>query len=151
MLNQMMDNFMVTYRVKNTPVTADSMKGTIQLMLDEVNETVEEVIDTEGKPLETINVPALAKEMADVIYVTAQRMRRMGFDVDAILTETHRSNMTKTVALADAKAELDIARERYPSASIVEGTRDAVLRCTDTGKVIKPTCYTPANITKEMI
>ncbi|MEJ2043648.1 MAG: hypothetical protein P8X74_03870 [Reinekea sp.] len=37
-----------------------------------------------------------AKEIHDVIYVACNTAIRMGLDVDAILSEVHRSNMTKS-------------------------------------------------------
>lgn len=143
-LNKMMDEFSSCYRIKQAEPTAKEILDAAGLIQDEVNELKDEV-DV------VINLPNVAKEFADVIYVAAQRMRRMGFDVDAIMAEVHRSNMSKTVPLGEIESELINARQRYPDAYIQEGQRYAVLRCAATNKVIKPTTYSTANITDEML
>lgn len=157
-LNKMTDEFMCVYGVERTEITSKELCSADDLMTEEMVEFEEEFmpfdIDTFGNTLlsdEVINKANVAKEMADIVYVTIQRMRRMGMDVDAILNEVHRSNLSKRVMLADKDMELNIARARYPNADItysVDGM--CVIRDRLTGKVIKPTHYSPAVITEEM-
>lgn len=147
MLNIMMDEFSFAYRVKPMEMTHESLDKTWDLIDDELSELQQEYFG--GKP---VNKKDAAKEMLDIIYITAQRLRSYGVDVDAGLAEVHRSNMSKTVPLRDAEAALIEARKRYGMAYIEEGQRYVVLRCASTGKVIKPEAhYSPANITDEIM
>lgn len=75
----------------------------------------------------------------------------LGYNWQEILKEVHRSNMSKTIPRDQAEHELIIARGRYPSAYIVEGQQDCILKCGETNKVIKPTCYSPAVIKVEWL
>ena len=52
-----------------------------------------EVSDELGKP--EINIYALAKEIADLLYVTYGLGLAFGLDMDAVFAEVHRSNMSK--------------------------------------------------------
>ncbi len=45
-----------------------------------------------------------AKELADLVYGAYGAAWRFGIDLDVVLAEVHRSNMTKTPAPGDAKA-----------------------------------------------
>ena len=156
-LNKQMDQFMDTYGVERTGITAQDCFDAFVLVADEVNEFTEEFMEADGADVtlfadDCIDKANVAKEMADIIYVTAQRMRRMGMDVDAIMEEVHRSNMSKRVASDMVDMELNEARNRYPNA-VAQRIEDGihVLRDPDTGKVIKPMCYSAANITPEMV
>jgi len=82
---------------------------------------------------------------------TISYMEILGYKWQPILEEVHRSNMSKTIPYSQAEHELKIARERYPNAYIVEGQRDCILKCADTNKVIKPTCYSAAVIKEEWL
>lgn len=86
-----------------------------------------------------------------LIYSVIFYMKTLGYHWQTILEEVHRSNMSKTVPYSQAEHELKAARERYPNAYIVEGQRDCILKCADTNKVIKPTCYSAAIIKGEWI
>lgn len=62
------------------------------LIREEVNETEDELAaihDCKGE------LHKLAKELTDILYVTAQRMVTLGLPVDALLREVQRSNMSK--------------------------------------------------------
>lgn len=142
--NKMMDSFMDTYGVERTDITAVDCAGAYQLVADELDELYDEFNGLDDKDVDKANV---AKEMADIIYVTAQRMRRMGMDVDAIMGEVHRSNMSKRVASDRIDTELNVARQRYPQAIAVNvGGGCHVIRDPITGKVVKPECYSPADL-----
>jgi phosphoribosyl-ATP pyrophosphohydrolase len=151
-MNKMFDEFMFTYRIKPLVMHMPNLGASAKLIDDELNELIDELSYEDGtpKPIEEVDKSAAIKEMADIIYITAQRMRAMGVDVDAVMAEVHRSNMSKTVPLKDADKELEIARQRYPNVYKEEGQRYVVLRCADTGKVVKPSCYSPAVISEEM-
>lgn len=41
------------------------------------------------------SLPRLAKELADLVYVTYGAARTFGIPLDAVIAEVHRSNMTK--------------------------------------------------------
>lgn len=139
----MMDEFCSVYRVKAAPVTKKELESTADLLFEEANELLEEA----NKPV--INTEDSGFELVDSIYVAAQRLRRMGFDVDGMLAAKHASNMSKTVSRAHAAYELQVARERYPEAYIDEGQNYCVLRDAATNKVIKPTSYTKAKAKQE--
>ncbi|MGL5323570.1 MAG: hypothetical protein ACRC91_02415 [Aeromonas sp.] len=148
--NKMMDSFMDTYGVERTDITAMDCANAYDLIDDELTEFEEEFREScFGYLLNdgVIDQANVAKEMADIIYVTAQRMRRMGMDVDAIMEEVHRSNMSKRVASDRIDTELNIARHRYPNAIAVKVDGGChVIRDPDTGKVVKPECYSPAEL-----
>ena len=145
MLNYVADEFISTYRMRQVEHDREQFVATLALMAEELAELQAEV--------EADNFDKLAAfgEALDMIYVTAQRLRNMGFDVDAGLLEVHRSNLTKTVPLSAAKVQLELARERYPDAYVEESQNYAVIRCGVTGKVIKPTTYTQKHLTNDMV
>lgn len=146
--NAPMDEFMMAYLIKSVPLNLDNAKTMLGLIDDEAAELSDEVT------ILRTDYPAIVKEAIDTIYIAAQQLRRMGVDVDACFKEVHRSNMSKAIPLDGSVSlsdELEIARKRYPKAGVVEGQRVAVLVCGDTGKVIKPTIYSKAVITDEMI
>lgn len=160
-LNEMMDSFMNVYGVERTAITGEDCYGAFQLACDELVEFSDEFItgikengtgDVVLFEDDCINKANVVKEMADIIYVTAQRMRRMGMDVDAVMNEVHRSNMSKMVGSDFIDQELELARERYPDA-ISQLVEDGVhvIRDPNTGKIVKPLCYSAAVITPEMI
>ena len=146
------------YGVGHIEPTRENLLKAGELMSEELREFYQElfhgvVIDVKlSGPVENINLHNVAKEMTDGRYITGERMTAFGFDVPALDAEVHRSNMSKTVPAHHVDFELDAAQERYPNIRATVG-RDgyAVLRCGDTGKVVKPTTTSPANITDRMI
>ena len=144
-LNTMMNEFNGLYSLKQLPIS-DKQSEMVQLIEEELIELKEEIGVTEPENY--------IKEAIDIIYVTAQQLRMHGVDIDAALNEVHRSNMSKRIiadSIEDAKVELYRAQDRYPNAAITL-THDCQLTLCDlgTGKIIKPTTYSPAVITKEM-
>ncbi len=149
MLNNIMDDFNASYMIKDKRLCTANIKTMEGLITDEVHELAGEV-HVPG----FCNAPNAVKEAIDIIYIAAQQLRLMGVDVDAALAEVHRSNMSKALPLDGSvklSDELEIARRRYPQAGIKEGQRKAVLMCGETNKVIKPTTYSKAVITPQMI
>lgn len=94
---------------------------------------------------------AINKNVVALVNSVISYMKFLGYNWQEILKEVHRSNMSKTIKRDQDEHELIIARGRYPSAFIVEGQHDCILKCADTNKVIKPTCYSPAVIKAEWI
>lgn len=146
------------YNVGTAEPTHDNVRNAAQLILDEVIELYEELFEGVHVNLELgmakkqIDVAAVAKEMTDIRYITGERATMFRFDVPALDREVHRSNMSKRVSRHNVVDELRTALERYPHAT--DETFDCesfVIRCGLTGKVIKPTTYSPANITSEML
>lgn len=156
--NKMFDEFNNQYSVGCVEPTHANLEKALSLVLDEVKEAYEELygfvsIDIETRNPKEVNIPAIAKEFEDIRYMPGERMRHFGWDVDAIEGETHGSNMSKKV-LPETKAhELSTAAKRYPHVYAEKSTVGDfyVLRCGKTGKVVKPSTYTPAVITDEMI
>ncbi len=54
----------------------------------------EELYETEVE-LDNMRLPELAKELTDILYVTAQQMAVLGLPIDALLREVQRSNLSK--------------------------------------------------------
>lgn len=145
MLNKMFDQFNAMYGLGVCEVNADELHKAYRLIDDEVMELNQELMCRD--PHNAV------KEMADIAYIALERMRYMGVDLDSVMTELHRSNMSKTVHPKRTREELKKAQVRYPNSHWVSpvGIFGNVLKCKDTGKVIKPTTYSPAIITDEMI
>lgn len=148
MLNEMMNGFNSTYRVRQTAIDCRALARAHRLAADEMKELADEFVMIEDDELNKVNA---VKEMADVIYIMGQQMAQMGIDIEAVLNEVHRSNMSKVVQHHNVQEELAEARKRYPDAYVDEAQRYCVLRCSVTKKVIKPMRYSPAVITKEML
>jgi predicted HAD superfamily Cof-like phosphohydrolase len=154
------------YGLTRKQLTHEKALNTAKLIMQEVVEFVEEfyemsAIETDmvggidfvlGNKIEKPNLNNAFKELEDVRYITGQQMTELGGDVSAIGDEVHRSNMSKSISAGDVVREIEIARARYPSA--IDTTQDCevfVLKCSETGKVIKPTIYSAAVITDAMI
>lgn len=157
-LNEMMDEFMDKYSVGSVEPSVENFSNLEHLLDEEHKEIREEIYADGGKSeamisSEQFNVANATKECLDAIYVASQRLRRMGIDVDAGMVELHRSNMSKIVPLDKADEEADKARPRYPAVYVDKrpGLDYAVLRCGETGKVVKPTDYTQAVISESII
>jgi predicted HAD superfamily Cof-like phosphohydrolase len=67
----------------------------------------------------------MADAIADIIYVTLGTAEALGLDAEPFFNEVHRSNMTKV----------------WP---------DGTVRKSETGKVLKPDTYSPADIRAEL-
>lgn len=63
----------------------------VDLRLDLIDEEVLEVKDA----IDNFDLVNLAKELADLIYVVNGFAVELGIDLDAVVTEVHRSNMSK--------------------------------------------------------
>ena len=154
------------YMLKNKELTHEQAVITGKLILDEVHEFLNEFfdnvtidVDADGyclvlvdREIENPNLNNAFKELEDIRYITGQQMTELGGDVAAIGNEVHQSNVSKQVDALYVAKELEVALERYPDA--VDVTLDSetfVINCQKTGKVIKPTTYSPAVITDEMI
>ena len=118
-LEQMVLQFNHTYRVPTSSVPrlpdAHEASRIYTLITEELQETKAE--------LDNQKLPELAKELTDILYVTAQQMAVLGLPIDALLREVQRSNMSK----------LDVDGE-------------PIFR--HDGKVLKGPNYSPANTIK---
>lgn len=62
------------------------------LISEEFTELIDELVEAEFVE----NTEKIAKEAADLVYVIYGMALEFGIDLDAVLAEVHRSNMTKT-------------------------------------------------------
>lgn len=157
-LNKMFDEFNELYGLETKELTHASAMKTAQLIADELQEFIEEfyegvevLISCTGTP-KKIDNPDKAnagKELGDIRYITGQRATEYGYKIFDIDQEVHRSNMSKAIS-GDIELHLEIARERYPHAHCFIAGNKHVMKCTKTGKVIKPATYSPAVITPDM-
>ncbi len=145
-LNKAFQDFENMYGLEPVKPETNRLLAAKRLIEDEVSEFEDEI--TAAPHLKN-----LAKEMTDIIYITGERMTNFGFDVDALFAEVHRSNMSKRVHIAEATFELAIAKQRYPRAYLVQldAVDYVVIKDAETSKVIKPTSYSAAMITPEML
>lgn len=92
-LSTMVQQFNYTYKVEESEVprlpTEDEKNRIYKMIFEELQETNEE-FDIVPQDLAKI-----AKELTDILYVTAQQMEVLGLPVDALLREVHKSNMSK--------------------------------------------------------
>lgn len=139
-LNEMFGEFNKTYGYEPMEFNSLNLKKAVKLISDEVVETL---IESDAEELDK---PAGAKELTDILYITMQQMSAMGLDIHACLNEVHRSNLSKTVDSEHAHEYLLEVQERYPNAFTTMVNGRVVLRCADTSKVIKPSCYTAADM-----
>lgn len=118
-LEQMVRQFNNTYGVKESSIprlpTPEEADRIYNMVWEELQETNDE--------LDARDLVKLAKELTDILYVTAQQMAVLGLPIDALLREVQRSNMSK----------LD---------------RDGKPIYREDGKVLKGPDYSPANIIK---
>ena len=144
-LNKIFDEFNNLYGIKTKDIQHDQ-ESMCSLIDDEFSEMLDETISRQ------VNHHDFVKEAIDLVYITCQQLRERGVNLDSALGEVHRSNMSKSVEASNVVEQLEIARERYPHA--MDTTNDCevfVLKCEKTGKVIRPTTYSPTVITNEMI
>lgn len=95
-LEQLVRQFNDTYNVETSdkprlPTKEEALR-IMRLIKEEADET-----DTELATIYTggTELHKLAKELTDILYVTAQQMVTIGLPVDALLREVQRSNMSK--------------------------------------------------------
>lgn len=105
-------------------------------------------IYTRTKPL-AINAPCMGISALSHLLIYILAITKKYGDIEEMYNEVHKSNMSKLVPLNQADKEVSLARERYPDALIRPVTdTHVVISCHKTGKVIKPTCYTPADMSR---
>ena len=143
-LNKIFDQFNEMYGLETKPLNSN-LFGMSRLIREELNEFWFEVNGD-------VNEANVVKEALDVVYITLQQLRERGVDLDAGLAELHRSNTSKTVSSESVGDELGVALLRYPDAKWVQlSDGRCVVGCQESGKVIKPTTYSPAVITPAII
>lgn len=95
-LEQLVRQFNETYNVETSDKprlpTKEEILRIMRLIQEEVDETEDELADVFNGGTE---LHKLAKELTDILYVTAQQMVTIGLPVDALLREVQRSNMSK--------------------------------------------------------
>lgn len=153
MLNKMFDEFNDTYQVERKELNLANVEKAHQLIKDEVIELGAEV--ETAKITGKLDSAAAVKEAIDTIYITAQKLREVGVNVDASLAEVHRSNMSKVLTTDSVHAlnnELSVAVERYRDAELIPVDGGYVMYSKSQQKVIKPTktYYSEARITPDV-
>ena len=166
-LNKMFDEFNEMANIEPSYYTSTFCFRREMLTMEETLETLDEVCeyydftlirkpgqrgeivlnDFKLKPV--IDIVQYLKESGDKIYMQCQGMREMKMDIDGILQELHRSNMTKRIDLYDNKLailELEKARERYPDVQLLPHGDYYTLYCPTNQKLVKPSdqVYSPA-------
>jgi len=152
-LNKTFDQFNDLYGIETKEID-HNLQGVLQIVGSEYDEMTEEICELPTGDMCLLNPHNFVKEGLDVIYAMAQQLRERGVDLDAGLAELHRSNMSKRLRGFDSKLhekELQEAKKRYPKAKIEVTNHGFVMKCEETDKVIKPTTYSTAKITDEMI
>lgn len=139
-LNEMFAEFNDTYGYSPIEFNSVNLKKAVKLISDEVVETL---IESDANILDKASA---AKELTDILYMTMQQMSAFGLDIQECLKEVHRSNLSKKIPKGQAKYYIEEVRPKYPNAYATIVNESIVLRCGDTGKVIKPSCYSPANM-----
>ncbi|MEW6006527.1 MAG: MazG nucleotide pyrophosphohydrolase domain-containing protein [Stygiobacter sp.] len=104
-------------KVNDNPVIPDNdlIKLRINLIREEVAE-FENELNTNS-----IDLCAVAKELADILYVVVGTAVSFGIDLEPVLDEVHRSNMSKV-------------------------WEDGTIKRREDGKILKPPTYSPAKI-----
>ena len=145
MLNNIFDEFNNIYGYPQLPFNRETGDQLFDLTMSEVYELYDELNTTTTPDFDVVNT---TKESMDVVYITLQGLKARGVDLDGALKELHRSNMSKTVPENILGKEIELARERYPDveARVVEGSL-FVLYSPSQNKVVKPSCYSPADLT----
>jgi predicted HAD superfamily Cof-like phosphohydrolase len=75
--------------VNSTPTVPDSKTTQLRLRL------IEEEFDELREALAKTDMPAIAKELADLLYVVYGTAVSYGIDMEPVFREVHRSNMSK--------------------------------------------------------
>lgn len=141
----MFDEFNNTYGYPELELNRESARSLFLLTMSEVEEFSNELSSDLNPIFNPVNT---TKEALDTVYITLQGLKSRGVDLDGAMKELHRSNMSKTVPEHLLGKEIEIARERYPDveARLVEGSL-FVLYSPNQTKVVKPSCYSPADLT----
>jgi predicted HAD superfamily Cof-like phosphohydrolase len=100
---------------------------TLELRVKLIEEEVIELFDAMGEE----NLEAIAKELADLLYVVYGTAISYGLDMEPISDEVHRSNMTKFSAVGAYAETCDESGKSI---------RNML------GKTLKPPGYEPANL-----
>ena len=107
-------------------------------LIEEEHAEVELAVAEEG-------VADVAKELADLVYVCYGMAIEMGFDLDAVVREVHRSNMTKVWESA-REVEEAILDDDNPAVSYSGDMYHGYAVYRADGKVLKPPTYQPAQV-----
>ena len=95
-LEQQVRQFNDTYNVpmSEVPRLPTEKEGIriFELIQEELLETAAE-LDRADAGIKCL--PELAKELTDILYITAQQMATLGLPIDALLREVQRSNLSK--------------------------------------------------------
>ena len=89
------------------------------------------------------DVIKVAKELADLLYVTFGAGVEFGIPLHDVFTEVHRSNMSKLWSVS--AATVAVADPDHEAASLEVITQSVVVRRAD-GKVLKPPTYQAPDI-----
>ena len=107
--------------------------------------------------VDNIDLIEMADALADLLYVTYGAAITFGIPLDAVVTEVHRSNMTKLWTDEDIRS-LAVAGDgsvaeanEMQAVRIGEGERHTVVYRAFDGKVMKPPSYSPPNILKVLM
>lgn len=87
MVEEFHRKFDILVRTSPTDASEDTRRLRIRLIQEEFDELKESMV--EG------NLPALAKEMADLLYVVYGTAVSYGIDMEPVFREVHRSNLSK--------------------------------------------------------
>lgn len=98
-------------QVASKPCNPDEITQTLRARL------IQEEFDELQEAMHSKNLPAIAKELADLLYVVYGTAVSLGIDMEPVFKEVHRSNMSK-----------------------VGGHKR------EDGKWVKPPTYSPANL-----
>lgn len=142
MVREVHEVFDHPYRTEPTELSHREKDLLHALLYEESEEAIEAV--SSG------SLADLAKELADVIYVAYSVAAFAGIDLDAVLAEVHRSNMTKASKCITCIGTGEVTRRGLESLSKEPCTRCGgkgyhVEKRSD-GKVLKGPAYQPPNI-----
>lgn len=114
---EMVQEFHRVFDCSVDDLSEDTMSARIDLMDEEFYEVMGELFDLDGTLKTNVDREALAKELADLVYVINGSAIAWGIDLDKAVELVHESNMSKL--FEDGRP-----RFRYPD-----------------GKVLKPPTY----------
>ena len=106
-----------------TLIEPETVLFRVRLMIEELSELIDAMAEE--------NLEHVAKELADLLYVTYGTAISYGIDIEPVSAEVHRSNMTK---FGNSGAYAETCDETGKS------IRDA------SGKTLKPACYEPPKL-----
>ncbi len=149
-LTKMFEEFNEMYGL-STKELDHNLDGMREVIGSEYDEWDNEIV-LSNKKYVIVDRADFVKEGLDIVYATLQQLTERGVDVGAGLAELHRSNMSKTVSADQVMDEVTIAEERYPDVeAIALADGRYVLKSPSIGKVVKPTTYSAANISPDII